>query len=219
MSEKQDKETGFAGIGKRIDDLKAGGSTEDAKAWQQATSEPQQAKQESVKQETTQKVYTPNPEKKTGLPFRLSFAKVFWCIVALVIILSMFSENKNKKSNYKPSGRTSTQYSSPSSIDDDYVTVGQYRCSRYHHNKAQEFQPSVYEKQSIESESSALASLKIEIETDYVDRYSQSSIDRHNMLIDDYNSRLQSHQINIDNYNRQVTAHNNYLINNCSKAY
>ncbi|MFA4829105.1 MAG: hypothetical protein WC855_03745 [Thermodesulfovibrionales bacterium] len=220
VDDSEEVNTGFAGIGKRIEDLEMGGGTEDAKAWKQAIAEPEQKKQESVKQETTQKVYAPKATKKTVPSFRLSFAKVFWGIVGLVIIVSMFSEKNNKKtSNYKPSGQTTPQDSTPTSVDDDYVTVGQYRCSLYHQNKAQELLPSVYEKQSLESESSALDSLKIEIETAYVDHYSQSSIDRHNMLISDYNSRLELHKLNLASYNNKVETYNNYLMSNCSKAY
>jgi hypothetical protein len=220
VDDSEEVNTGFAGIGKRIEDLTTSGSTEDAKAWKQATAEPQQENQESLKQETTQKVYPPRKENKTGPSFRLSFAKVFWGIVGLVIIVSVLSGNYNKKtSNYKPDGRTSPQYSTPSSVDDDFVTVGQYRCTRYQHNRAQELNPTDYEKQSIESEQSALASLKIGIETNYVDRNSQDSVDRHNMLVGDYNSRLQSHQWNIDRYNNKVATYNNYLMSNCSRAY
>lgn len=218
MDSNDEKETGFAGIGKRLDDLKTADSAEDVKAWKQVAEEPEK-KPESVKQEPPQKVYTPKVEKISRPSFKLSFAKVFWGIIGLIIVISFFSESSNKKSSsYKSSTRPTRQYSSPAS-DADLITVGQYRCTRYHHNRAQELQPSEYEKQSIESEQSSLSSLKIQIETDYVDHYSQSSIDRHNMLIDDYNSRLQRARWSIDSYNSKVNTYNNYLMTNCSRAY
>jgi hypothetical protein len=218
-----DKEiSGFAGIGKRIDNLKDDISSEDTAAWKQETETPQKTKPEGAKQQSTPKpkVYVPSSKQKTP-SFRLSFSKVFWGIIIVVIIASMFSQNNDKKkTTYTPSGGTSTPpYSSPASNDDDTVSVGQYRCSRSHHNSAQELKPSDYEKQSIESEQSVLASLKIEIETAYVDRYSQSSIDHYNMLVNDYNSREQNHQRNIDRYNNKVATYNNYLMSNCRKAY
>lgn len=236
MDGNKNRETGFAGIGKRIDDFKTGGGAEDATAWEQATAESQQQdKQESVKQETTQKVYTPRAEKKPWPSFRLSFAKVFWGIIAIAIIIaSIFSQNNDKKkTTYTPSGGTSTPTSSPSFNDDDMVTVGQYRCSRYHHNRAEELNPNVFEKQDIErqqrilnGERDALDLLKRQIETDYVDNYSRDSVNQHNMLVSDYNSRLEIFRLNvgnmqrrIDNYNARVNNYNNYLINNCSKAY
>lgn len=220
MPEKEDKDIGFSGIGRRIENLKADISTEDTAAWKQETETPQETKPEGAKQQSTPKVYVPSSKQKAP-SFRLSFSKVFWGIIVVVIIALMFSQNNDKKkTTYTPNGGISTPpYSPPPSYNDGTVTVGQYRCSRYHHDKAQELLPSVYEKLSIESESSASASLKIEIETDYVDHYSQSSIDRHNMLVNDYNSRQQSLQRSIDSYNSKVNAYNNYLMSNCSKAY
>jgi|GEM_PF-2865246 len=212
-----EENTGFAGIGKRLDDLRTGGSFEDANAWKQADSEPQQKKKpEAVKRDSQPKVYTP---KKSSSSFRLSFAKVFWGIIGLVIIFSIFSENSKKTTtNYKSSSQPTRQYSSPAS-GNDLISVGQYRCTRYHDNRAQELKPRDYEKQFIESEQSALASLKMQIEADYVDHSSQVSVDSHNMLIDGYNSRLQRVQWSIDSYNNKVNTYNNYLMNNCSRAY
>ncbi|MBT9167923.1 MAG: hypothetical protein DDT19_01267 [Syntrophomonadaceae bacterium] len=220
MPEKEDKDIGFSGIGKRIDNLKDDISTEDTAAWKQETETPQETKPEGAKQQNTTKVYVPSSKQKAP-SFRLSFSKVFWGIIVVVIIALMFSQNDDKKkTTYTPSGGISTPpYSPPPSYNDDTVTVGQYRCSRYHHNRAQELEPSSYEKQAIKRESNALDSLKLEIETMYVDRYSQSSIDHYNMLVNDYNSREQNHQRNIDRYNNKVATYNNYLMSNCSRAY
>lgn len=230
MAEKEDKDIGFSGIGKRIENLKDDNSIEDTAAWKQETETPQQIKADSTKKQVTPKIY----RQKTRLPFRLSFAKVFWGIIAIVIIASLFSQNNDKKkTTYSPSSGTSTPSFSPISNDDDTVTVGQYRCSRYYHNRSEELKPSIFEKQDIErqqrilnSESDALDLLKTQIETDYVDHYSQSSVNQHNMMVRDYNSRLKIFRINdsnlqrkIDNYNAQVNNYNNYLMTNCRKAY
>jgi len=230
MAEKEDKDIGFSGIGKRIENLKDDNSIEDTATWKQETETPQQIKADSTKKQGTPKIY----RQKTRLPFRLSFAKVFWGIIAIVIIASLFSQNNDKKkTTYSPSSGTSTPSFSPISNDDDTVTVGQYRCSRYHHNRSEELKPSIFEKQDIErqqrilnSESDALDLLKTQIETDYVDHYSQSSVNQHNMMVRDYNSRLKIFRINdsnlqrkIDNYNAQVNNYNNYLMTNCRKAY
>lgn len=220
MSEEKDKNIGFLGIGKRIENLKDDISTEDTVAWKQETKTetPRQTKADSTKKQSPPKreIY----KQKAGLPFRLSFAKVFWGVIAIVIIASMFSQNNDKKkTTYTPSSSAPTQRSVPSSFDDDIVTDGQYRCSRYHYNRGEELKPSAYEKQSIEIENNALTSLKIEIETTYVDHSSQSSIDHYNMIVNDYNLRLELHRLNVASYNNKVETYNNYLMSNCRKAY
>lgn len=215
MSDKE-KKTGFESIGERIENLKDNIGESDATSAPKTSKPSQQTKTAA----STPKVYS-KPIKYKGSPsFRLSFAKVFWGIIAIVIIASLFSQSNNKKkANYTPSSRPSTQHSVPSSVDDDFVAVGQYRCSRYHHNRAEELKPNDYEKQSIESEKNALTSLEIEIETTYVDHSSQSSIDHYNMIVNDYNLRLELHRLNIASFNNKVDTYNNYLMSNCRKAY
>lgn len=237
-SDSEKANDGFGAIGKRIADLKASSSMDDKKAWKQAIAEPQQGEQESAKQEATQADYTPKVEKKAGPSFKFSFATAFWVIVGLAILVSIFSEINNKKTtDYKPSTPSSQQYTIPPSTDSykpitqtnpqyspsvtndqDLVTVGKYTCTRSHHMRAQELKPSDSEEQSIKSDQTALDSLKTQIETNIVDRYSQYSVDRHNQLIDDYNSKNQSIQSRIDQYNNRVNTYNNYLMSNCSRA-
>jgi hypothetical protein len=228
--EEKDKEIGFAGIGRRIRNLKDEITPEDKAAWKQTTEKPSQAKPDYEKLEGKPKKYAP---QRAGFPFRLSFAKVFWAFIAIVIIASIFSQNENKKTNYTTGNPTPMQSSFPSSVDEEVLTDGQYRCTQDHHNRAEELKPSTSEMQEIErqqrilnSEEDALVLLKKQIETDYVDHYSQSSVDKHNMLIENYNSRLQLFRINvqnldrrIDNYNAQVNNYNNYLMTNCRKEY
>ncbi len=251
MSDKENTNIGFSGIGKRIDDLKNNINTEDTTDWKQEieTETPRQTEQLSQEKQSSPKIY----KQKAGLSFRLSLGKVFWGIIAIVIVASIFSQNNDKKkTDYAsppvtvpapapepaivpkpPLDLLPDKKTAPPPSDEDFVTEGQYRCSRYHHNRAQELKPSIVEKQDIErqqrilnKESDALDLLKTQIETDYVDHYSQSSVNQHNMLVRDYNSRLEMFRINvsnlqrrIDNYNAKITNYNNYLMNNCRKAY
>jgi hypothetical protein len=216
MNENEERKTGFESIGERIEKLKGDIGAAEQTSRPEISKPIQEAKSEPA-EKSPHAVYTEPIKYKP--PFKLSFAKIFWGIVAIVVIASIFSQNTDrKKSNSAPVAPAPIPApNSPNVTNDDFVTVGQYRCTQYHHNRAQELKPSDYEKQSIENESNALDSLKIEIETAYVDHYSQSSVDHYNMLINDYNSRLQSHQWNIDRYNNKVAAYNNYLMSNCSR--
>lgn len=229
MAEKENNEIGFAGIGKRIENLNANIDAESTTDWKQETEIPRQTNTDSANKQGPPKIY----KQKIGLPFKLSFAKVFWGIVAIVIIASMFSQNNyKKKTNDTPTNPT-PQRSAPPPAADDVITNGQYRCSRYNHNRAQELEPTIFEKQDIERQQNILNNerqdvevLKNQIETMHVDRYSQESIDSYNMLVNKYNIRLEEFNINvnalqkkIDNYNSKVNIYNNYMMANCRKAY
>lgn len=263
MAEKENDNIGFSGIGKRIENLKDDVSKEDITDWTQKTETSQKTNTDSANNQGPPKIY----KQKIGLPFKLSFAKVFWGIISIVIIASIFSQNnEKKKTDYYsppkverlpapeiapvPSGEFQRSPSSnkklPSTTipapvqeldqvpnDNDMVTDGQYRCSRYHHNKAQELEPTVSEKQNLEQqqtivneESQEIDMLNKQIETTHVDHSSQESIDSYNMLVNNYNARLGEFKIssnalqrNINNYNSKVNNYNNYLMTNCSKAF
>jgi len=233
MSEKEDKDIGFSGIGKRIENLKDDVSSKDTTTTTQIKKVRQHTKSNSVKQQTAE-VYTSTIKQKVRPSFKLSFGKVFWGIVAIVIIASIFSQNNDKKKiNDTPSSNIPSQHSAQSFFDDDIVTKGRYRCSSYHNNKADRLKPSAFEEQEIkrlqnilESEGNKLARLKTKIDTTYVDNYSQESVDRYNLLVDNYNSRLEMYKANyrdferkVESYDAKVNKYNNYLIANCRKAY
>lgn len=232
MAEGENKKTGFDSIGKRIE-----GSSKDDVSSIEAKSPPtstRQAQTESSNHRTSE-VYTPSPKQNVGPSFRLSGAKVFWGVIALLVIISMFSQNSDKKKpNYTSNGSSrQSPRSVTSTYDDDTVTEGQYRCSRYNHNKAQELKPSLVEKDDIErrqrfldAENNNLSVLKRQIDFTNVDQYSQASVDEYNALISDYDSRLEVLRINtnslqnrIDDYNAKIADYNNYLMANCKKAY
>lgn len=235
MKEGENKKTGFDSIGERIDSSEDDVCLIEAKKQRISTRQPQT---QSANDQTSE-AYTPSPKRQVVSSFRLSFTKVFWGVVALLVIISMFSQNSDKKNpNYTSNDRdvsssAPSPRSAPATDDDDTVTEGQYRCSRYIHNKAQELKPSLAEKDDIErqqriidAENHYLNLSRTQIDTTDVDQYSQVSINGYNALISDYNSRLERFRINsdhlqsrIDNYNVGITAYNNYLMINCKKAY
>lgn len=230
MSEEQDKDVGFSGIGHRINNLDDDITPQDKAVWEHETEKVTRSKPADGKQKSKPKRYAP---QSAGFTFRVSFAKVFWGIIAIGIIVSIFSQSEKRETNNTISNPTSTQSFSPSSVEGEFITDGQYRCTQYHHNRAEELKPNTFEMQEMDrqqrilnSEEEALVLLQGQIETDYVDYYSQSSVDQHNMLVDSYNSRLailrgkaENLEIRIDKYNAQVDVYNNYLMTNCRKAY
>jgi hypothetical protein len=137
------------------------------------------------------------------------------------------SSSSSSSTNTQQAGNPSTPATIQKS-DDDYVIVGQYRCTRYNSQKADELRPNAdlntridvesralkyesseieTEQASIESESAEIDLLSSDINTDYVDRTDQSSIDDHNSKIDDYNSKLQAYRYRIAGYNSKIEEH------------
>lgn len=130
-------------------------------------------------------------------------------------------QNNDNQSEQTVSGEGKTQ--------DDYIAVGEYWCSRYHHNTVHSLKPDETEKQSIkaiedriDTEVDNIKSLGAEIDSYVVDHSSQSSINYYNSLVNDYNSRIKKNKINVadydyrrSNYNAQVDKYNNYLRANC----
>lgn len=143
---------------------------------------------------------------------------------------AIFSDDGSSSSStntYTPPAQTSNN------TGNDDVMVGEYSCSRYHYDQAVALDPDETEQQ-IESASSAfeyrtnaLASLKDDIDSSYVNDYSaQWEIDEYNEMVDRYNSLLPAYKrdvsaldARIDRYNAQIQTHNNYLVANCTKRY
>jgi len=238
MAGDEEKKVGFESIGKRIESLKEDIIVKDTANPQKETKKPQQTKPESdIKQESTPKTSTTSTTQKGGSSFTVSFGKLFWVIIAIVILVSFFSQdNDKKKTNYSRNNNAPAQRSvSPTALPSDkYVsTYGKFRCSSYQHNMAQTLLPRLNEKQDIEelqnfikSEGNELDQLNTQIEITHVNNYSQSSVDYHNMLVNDYNSKLETYKINainlqrkIDSYSAKIADYNNYLMANCKKAY
>jgi len=137
-------------------------------------------------------------------------------VIGFFIIIGIFSGDNNS---------TSTSNST-----NGLVQVGQYMCSTYYADQADNMAPPSYQKSSLDSTSSeldsrgtALDSEKAQIENEYVDETNQYSINTHNAKVDDYNYRLQqykndlsSYNSSVNAYNAKIDAYNNYLRTNCT---
>ncbi len=235
---------GFAGIGKRIEDI-------EEPRLQASTAEP--SSQEQTQEEPVENVHEAADEeiksgkvvyKNKGVP------KFVWVIgiICVIILFSVFSEN----SSSKRSPSSSTPYSPPrssgsfqlptpsyapqnqtdSSYSDDVSGNGTFRCTSYHHNSANALLPTSYEKSQIESEKTILQidereleQLRNDIDSTIIDRSSQYSIDQYNMTINEYNSKLEDYKLRarlykgkISTYNAKIDSYNTYLQANCRKV-
>jgi hypothetical protein len=243
MDKNEETKTGFKGIGERIEHL-----NDDATTADDGSSYIREGSEKKKVEQSAKSVSDVNSKPiKYKSPSSLSGTKIFWGIIAIIVVFAIFSQNAEKKNaeydpghnrpetppQEAPAPAPAPAEGSRGVSDGAAFTDGQYRCSEYHHNRSEQLKPSLYEKQNIErqqrslnTESDELDVLKSQIESDYVDQYSQNSINRHNGLVDDYNSRLiqfrsdaNNLQRRIDNFNSQINNYNDYLMANCSKAY
>ncbi|MEX2053995.1 MAG: hypothetical protein WD883_00400 [Candidatus Colwellbacteria bacterium] len=90
---------------------------------------------------------------------------------------------------------------------DQLYGVGEYFCSSYHYNKANDLEPSSYEAVMVQGLENELINLSYEV-NEHSPQY----------RIDEYNSKLAEYNSASDSYNRKVAIYNSYLINNCSKS-
>ncbi|MFA7377220.1 MAG: hypothetical protein WCZ15_00200 [Patescibacteria group bacterium] len=164
----------------------------------------------------------------------------------IIFLSSIFDDNSTTSSNSNSLGtkpiQTTKPTTSPSSDnpflsnfandDEEYVIVGEYSCSIYHANKADEIQPSKLSESLLDSRRTELENradeldrLSAEIKNTYVNEYSQWSIDNYNSKVDSYNVKffvyeadVEKFENDIDAYNIKVNKYNNYLENNCTKV-
>lgn len=122
--------------------------------------------------------------------------------------------------------------SSSSSTSNDFLAgTGQnFSCSGSNHDRALALRPNATTAASLASESDALdrriSAAKIqnaEIDAMYVDETDQSSIDRYNAAVNDYNNKNNRLQLDTDSWNQrnaalnsQIDAYNNFLDTNCT---
>ena len=171
---------------------------------------------------------TPTPVS-TGYKYNWKNILIIGGIV-LFIGWAMFGSDDGSSSNSTNTYTPPVQTSNYNTGNDD-VMVGEYSCSRSHYNQAVALDPDETEQQ-IESASSAfeyrtnaMKRLKDEIDSSYVNDYSEQwEIDDYNAKVDDYNSKLPAYKRDlanldsrIDQYNAQIQTHNNYLVANCTK--
>lgn len=150
-------------------------------------------------------------------------------LVFVVVLIAAIEDGGTSVPNTAPASSSATRAESASSSEDD-VEYGEYRCSRYHYDKAVALSPTENEQSikntqlSMDSRSNELDRLKNEIEYSEANEYSpQYVIDAHNEKINAYNSKLAAYKLDaanldsrIDKFNSQVAAHNDYLVRNCS---
>jgi len=145
--------------------------------------------------------------------------------VVLFFVWVIFSDDSSSSSNYTPpTSNSNSAYFS----DDDLVQVGEYMCSRYHYNKADELEPDesalTFEQNLLISSGNEVDRLANELEYSYVNEYSaQWEIDEYNAKVAEYNRKLTSYNRDaesmdskIDRHNERVEIYNNYLIQNCT---
>ncbi len=138
-------------------------------------------------------------------------------VIVLSVVVGIFLGDSNNTSTTSPT-------------NNGLVQVGQYMCSTYYADQADNMAPSSYQKSSLDSTSSkldsrgtALDSEKFQIKNEYVDETNQYNIDAYNAKVDDYNYRFQqyendlsSYNSSVNAYNTKIDAYNNYLRTNCT---
>lgn len=148
-------------------------------------------------------------------------------IIVIIWIAASEDNGSTPTSTYTP---PSTNQVRNVSAGDDSVEYGEYRCSRYHYDKAVALSPSETEQTlksaqlSMDIRANELERLQREIENSYVNEYSsQWEIDDYNDKVNTYNYKLTSYKRDataldsrIDRFNTQVATHNNYLTQNCT---
>jgi len=168
------------------------------------------------------------PKRKSSGSFVPSGAKdklKLWGIgIAVVVGLVFFGALFSDGGSSTPSSTRNTSYSN----SNDLVSVGEYMCSQYHANRADELEPSdlslSIEQSSLESRGNEIDRLANEIQYSTVNEYSpQWQINEYNAKVDEYNRKLAAYNRDVDNmqpridsYNRKVEIYNNYLIENCT---
>lgn len=157
--------------------------------------------------------------------------KTIAIIGGVILVVIWLASGDGSDSTTSPTVPTpNTTQLNTTSFEKDTVIVGEYECSRYHYNRAEELSPDESESQlaseqsNLEWRANELDRLWNAIEYSYVTEYSsQYEIDAYNADVEEYNSKLADYQWDadaldsrIDRYNTQIEAHNNYLTRNCT---
>lgn len=188
------------------------------------TNSPKSVSSENSKSHT----YVKSKQSKTfNFSDRTKKWLVGFAVVGVIILIGVLGgDSDTGTSNTNNASGRASQY------DNEMIQTGEYSCSRYHHDRAGELEPTSSEEAIIDSntdqlqlESKNLDSEGYAIDNMYVDQYSQWSIDQYNNRVDNFNAELESyqrrasaHERSIDNYNARVEAYNNYLISNCTPS-
>ena len=111
------------------------------------------------------------------------------------------------------------------------MTVGQFTCSSYAASQAESIKPTQTSSNQVDSDASYVSTLNKQlsqlsdtIDNDVVDQRSQDDIDRHNQMVQNYNTRLatynsanSSYRSELAQYNNQVDSYNSYLERSCTR--
>lgn len=158
------------------------------------------------------------PESSGGMS---DTAKKWAWGIGIVIVISILSSL----------GDTGNSTSSTQNGSSDMVRNGDYMCSSYNSQQADNLGPTSSEKSSLDylsttldSRSDSITNEKNEVENEYVDEYDQSSIDAHNERVDNVNYKLRQYRNDVSSYetqrtsyNSKIEAYNSYLIAHCTK--
>lgn len=167
------------------------------------------------------------PEAASSIKWNWKTISIIAGVIIVIIWIASSEDSTTPTSTYTP---PSTNQVRNVSADDDSVEYGEYRCSRYHYDKAVALSPNESEQNlksaqsSMDLRASELERLERELKYSYVSEYSsQYEIDAYNAKVNTYNSKLTSYKRDataldsrIDKFNAQVAAHNNYLTRNCT---
>lgn len=148
-------------------------------------------------------------------------------VYVLFAIIVSFSDDSTTSSSQQTQAPDA---SLSSTVEDDTVEVGTYRCSRSNHDKASQMQPLASELASLESTERDLLHLsdvidmeKTELENAYVDEHSKYSVNLHNFAVDELNTKIKNWKSSvktnsdeIDAYNTRVDMYNKFLRDNCT---
>jgi peptidoglycan hydrolase CwlO-like protein len=168
-----------------------------------------------------------SPEATSSIKWNWKTISIIAGVIIVIVWIASSEDSTTSTSTYTP---PSTNQVRNVSADEDSVIYGEYRCSRYHYDKAVALSPSETEQtlksaqSSMDLRASELDRLERELKYSYVTEYSsQYEIDDYNAKVNTYNSKLTSYKRDvtaldsrIDRFNTQVAAHNNYLIQNCT---
>lgn len=145
-------------------------------------------------------------------------------VLFALMIIGALSDSTTSTSTTSSSSRTTT---GPS----NNVQVGQYSCSSYNSDRADDLKPD-YSCDAIDKESTALdvriaalESLGNRIENMQVDEYDQASVDSYNALLANYKTTRARLDADIATYNAKLTrcnsqvgTYNAFLENNCTRS-
>ncbi len=159
------------------------------------------------------------PEKKpievtTNTQYNLKKVLIFGGIIVF-FLWAIFSGNSDDSSS--SSTTSNSTYSNTSNSNTFTGESGQiFRCSDYNYDRAMALKPSETESAALDARVSASNSAKDDVESMYVDKYDQDSIDSYNETVDEFNFRNNRLKTDLAAWDTKVDTYNSYLDDNCT---